>query len=220
MGMTLGDAFNRRKKLDADIQSWINRLTQAARDHREYVTKNLEGPDAYKPEPGTEKIVPRHYTIEECQRKLQELISEDQQLALRISLTNQKARATLQCLDGTLREMSVPELIVLKTDIILKMEKAARAVPTRVESMGVFEEGPTYVKQRSVTKIEKKKETLLEKGLKLEETVVTGYRIEENTEYGILQRQAWDEIDRIQEFAQRVKQAINEANKTELIDMK
>jgi hypothetical protein len=29
----------------------------------------------------------------------------------------------------------------------------------------------------------------------------------------------WDEIDRIGEFAQRVKQAINQANKTELVEL-
>jgi hypothetical protein len=27
--MTLGDAFNRRKKLAADLQSWINRMSLA-----------------------------------------------------------------------------------------------------------------------------------------------------------------------------------------------
>lgn len=219
MGMTLGDAFNSRKKLDADIQTWINRLTQAGREHRSYVTKNIEGDNAYAPEAGTEKISLRHYTINECQQKLKELIEEDKILALRISLTNQKAKATIKGLDGVEKEMSVPELLVLKTDIIAKMEKAARAIPTKGETTGVFEETKNYIKQRTVAKIEKKKETLLEKGMKLEETVVIGYKVDEITEYGINQRQAWDEIDRIQDFAQRVKQAISEANKTELVEI-
>ncbi len=220
MTMTLGDAFNRRKKLEADIESWSNRLTQAGKDKREYVTKEIEGEQAFKPEPGTEKIVTRHYTVEECHQKLLELIREDQELALRISLTNQNAKAQIEMLDGSKKEMSVPELLVLKTDIIPKLEKIARALPTTPDNVSVFEEGKGFIKHRNIKKLEKKKETLSEKGLKIEETIITGYQIQEFTEYGIAQRDAWNEIDRIQDFAQRVKQAINEANKTELVELK
>lgn len=219
MGMTLGDAFNRRKKLDADIQSWINRLAQSGKDTREYTTKTIEGADSFVPEPGTEKITTRHYTIEECQQKLSELIEEDKKLALRISLTNQKAKALVEDLQGVTREMTVPELLVLKTDIIPKLENAARAVPVRPEGINVFEQAPGYVKQRTIRKLEKKKETLSEKNLKIEETIIIGYHVVESTEYGMLQRQVWNESDRIQDFAQRIKQAINEANKTELIEL-
>jgi hypothetical protein len=34
VAMTLGDAFNRRKKLDSDLQSWINRLGLAGSSRR------------------------------------------------------------------------------------------------------------------------------------------------------------------------------------------
>ena len=37
-------------------------------------------------------------------------------------------------------------------------------------------------------------------------------------DYGLPTRDVWNEIDRVQEFLQRVKQAINRANKTELVD--
>ncbi len=42
MAMTLSDAFNRRKKLAADLQSWIQRLAQAGAERREYRTKAIE----------------------------------------------------------------------------------------------------------------------------------------------------------------------------------
>jgi hypothetical protein len=41
----------------------------------------------------------------------------------------------------------------------------------------------------------------------------------EVTDYGVPRREQWDAIDRIGEFAQRVKQAINQANKTELAEL-
>jgi hypothetical protein len=41
----------------------------------------------------------------------------------------------------------------------------------------------------------------------------------EHTDYGLPRREVWNEIDRIQEFAERVKQAIYEANKTELVEL-
>jgi hypothetical protein len=59
---------------------------------------------------------------------------------------------------------------------------------------------------------------LTEKGHKVEETEIEGYQIMDMTDYGRNQRDVWNEIDRIQEFAESVKRAINEANKTELIE--
>lgn len=218
--MTLGDAFNRRKKLDSDIAIWLQRLGQAGVDRREYRTKSIEGNDAFVPEPGSEKITKRVYTIEECKKKLQELLKEDEELALRISITNQNAKAEVQLLDGTVKQLTIPELLVLKNEIIPKMENIARATPIRATGVNIFEEKDDYfVKHRTVTKIEKKKETLMEKGLKVEEVTIEGYNVVETTDYGILSRKVWDEIDKIQEFAQRVKQAINECNKTELLPL-
>lgn len=102
----LGDAFNRRKKLAADLQKWMNRLGQSGSDRRHYRTKSLDGDGAFVPEPGTEKVTNRHYTIEECRDQIRTIIAEDRSLALRISLTNQAAKAVV---DGVERKLSVPE---------------------------------------------------------------------------------------------------------------
>lgn len=217
--MMLGDAFNRRKKLAADLQKWTNRLSQSGCDRRHYRTLRLEGADAFVPEPGTEKVSTRHYTVEECRARIGEILKEDRSLALRISLTNQVARARVEDLDGVERELTVPELLVLKSDIIPKLEAAARAVPTRPDDIHVVEEGEGFVRHRAIKKIQKKKETLTEKGHKVEEIETVGYDVAETTDYGVPRREAWNEIDRIQDFGERVKQAINQANKTELVSI-
>jgi hypothetical protein len=120
-------------------------------------------------------------------------------------------------IDGTEKEMSVPELLVLKNDIIPKLEQFIRAIPTRAEGVSVHTTGNGSIGYRDIKKIEKKKESITDKGIKMEEVVVIGYKVDETTDYGVLQRDSWNEIDRIHDFAQRVKQAINEANKTPLI---
>jgi hypothetical protein len=219
MALTLGDAFNRRKKIGADLQTWIARLSQSGSERREYRTEKIEGDAAFEPEPGSERTIHRHYKVEECRAKISELLVEDQQLAMRISLTNQKARASVVDLEGNERELSVPELLVLRGDIIPKLEQVARSVPTRSDGVSVYKEGEGFLEHRSVKKVVEKKQTMSDKGMKIEETKTIGYDIVETTDYGIAIRDAYNEIDRIQDFAQRVKQAINRANKTELVDI-
>jgi hypothetical protein len=82
-----------------------------------------------------------------------------------------------------------------------------------------METGTNYIRYRSVNKVERKKETFSEKGLKAEEMETLGYDVTEVTDYGLPSREIWNEVDRIQEFGQRVKQAINRGNKTELVDV-
>lgn len=217
MNMTLSDGFNRRKKIEADLTTWIQRLSNAGKDRRELVTKSIEGEGAFVPEAGSEKITKRTYTIEECRTRISDLLSEDRQLAVRISITNQRATAKVTDIDGVEREMTVPELLVLKNDIIPKLELYIRAVPTRAEGVNLYTNGSGFIGYRDIKKVEKKKESITDKGIKMEETFVVGYKVEETTDYGVLQRDSWNEIDRIHDFAQRVKQAINEANKTQLI---
>jgi len=217
--MTLGDGFNRRKKLATDLQTWIARLKLAGSTRRIYRTKSIEGADAFAPEPGSEKSTMRHYTVEECRTKIDEILVEDRTLALRISLTNQRARAEVEDLDGRSREYSIPELLVLKDDVIPKLELAARAIPLRADGVNVIGRGEGFEKHRTVTKVERKKETFSDKGLKAEEIELLGYDVVEVTDYGLPSRDVWNEIDRIQEFLQRVKQAINRANKTDLVDL-
>ena len=219
MSMNLGDAFNRRKKLSSDLAAWTNRLKSSGVTRRTYRTKVIEGDRAFAPEPGSEKSTMRHYTVEECRAKIKEIVDEDLVLALRISLTNQAAKAEVEDLDGKLRTYSIPELLVLKDSIIPKLEEAARAVPLRADGVNVMDSGTDHVRYRTVTKVERKKETFSEKGLKAEEMETLGYDVVEVTDFGLPSRQMWNEIDRIQEFLQRVKQAINRANKTELVEL-
>jgi hypothetical protein len=219
MRMTLGDAFNRRKKLSSDLQSWTNRLKASGTTRRTFRCKAIEGDAAFAPEPGSEKTTARHYTVEECRAKIAQIIEEDRALALRISLTNQAAKAEVEDLAGEKRTYSIPELLVLKDSIIPKMEEAARAVPLRADGVNVIRSGADHVHYRTVTKVERKKETFSDKGLKAEEMETLGYDVVEVMDYGVPARDVWNEIDRIQEFLQRVKQAINRANKTELVEL-
>lgn len=219
MRMTLGDAFNRRKKLAADLTAWTNRLKASGSTRRVYRCRAIEGEGAFEPEPGSEKTTSRHYTVEECRARIREIIDEDRRLALRISLTNMQAKAEVEDLDGSVRTYSIPELLVLKDGIIPKLEEAARAVPLRADGVNVVEAGDDHVRYRTVTKVERKRETFNDKGLKAEEMETLGYDVVEVTDYGVPSREQWDEIDRIQEFLQRVKQAINRANKTELVEL-
>ena len=192
-------------------------MAEAGNDRREYFCETIDGDHPFVPTPGSEKKSSRHYTIEECQEKLKTLIREDQELALRISKTNQVATGSVQDLDGTVKELTVPELLVLKNDVIPKLEAAARAVPLRADGVNVFEQGDGFVRYRAIKKQERKKETLLDKGMKVEELQTIGYDVSEVTDYGVPRRAAWNEVDRIQEFSERVKQAVAEANKTELV---
>ncbi|MBX3233638.1 MAG: hypothetical protein KIT84_21060 [Labilithrix sp.] len=215
--MTLGDAFNRRKKLGADLATWVGRLQAAGSVKRSFRTLAIDGGEPFVAFEGSEKKTTRHYTVDECRAKLAEIVAEDRALALRISLTNQRAVAEVEDIDGVARTYTVPELLVLKSDIIPKMEQAARAVPLRQDNVSVYETGPDFVKHRAVNKVERKKETFSEKGLKAEEMELVGFDVVETTDYGLPAREMYNEIDRVQEFLQRVKQAINRANKTELV---
>lgn len=219
MSMNLGDAFNRRKKLSSDLAAWTNRLKSSGVTRRTYRTRAIEGDGAFVPEPGSEKSTMRHYTVEECREKIRAIVEEDLVLALRISLTNQAAKAEVEDLDGRQRTYSIPELLILKDSIIPKLEEAARAVPLRADGVNVMETGANHVRYRTVTKVERKKETFSDKGLKAEEMETLGYDVVEVTDFGLASRAMWNEIDRIQEFLQRVKQAINRANKTELVEL-
>jgi hypothetical protein len=219
VAITLGDAFNRRKKLAADLQTWIGRLGLAGAERRTYRTSVLEGDSAYQPDPGTEKVGTRQYTVQECRDKIAEILEEDERLALRIPRTNQQARAEIVDLSGRARVLSIPELLVLKDVTIPKMEQAARAVPLRADDVSVYDSGDAWVRYRQVKKVERKKESFSDKGLKVEEMELLGYDVVEVTDYGVPRREQWDIIDRIGEFAQQVKQAINQANKTDLVEL-
>lgn len=217
--MNLGDAFNRRKKLGADLEQWINRLQQSGQDRCHYRTKSIEGGEAFVAEEGSKRVTTRHYTIEECTAKIDELLREDQDLALRISLTNQVASSELEDLDGKTRTLTVPELLVLKNDIIPKLEQVARAKPVQANGVNVFDESGEAIKYRQVNEVSRTKETLTDAGHKVEEKILEGYDVVETIDYGFPQRDVWNEVDKVKEFGQRVKQAISQANSTELVPL-
>jgi hypothetical protein len=219
IALTLGDAFSRRKQIEAGIQTWINRLKLAGRDTISFQTKKIEGDDKFKPIPGTKKDYDRNYTIEECRKRIQELIEEDKKLALRISLTNQVAKAKIIDLDGTEKELTVPELLVLKNDIAPKLEQAAQAIPKLATGVEITETTDKFIKWQTVMPVYKVKQSLSEQGHKIEEEYIDYYNIQEVTDYGMEERKVFDEVDRIHAWQHRLKEAINQANKTELINL-
>ena len=54
---------------------------------------------------------------------------------------------------------------------------------------------------------------------RMEHVKTVGYDVVETTDYGLPRREAYNEIDRIQDFAHRVKEAISQANKIELVEL-
>jgi DNA polymerase III delta prime subunit len=217
--MNLGDAFARRKQIAAQIEEWISRLRLAGRDTLETRTKDIEGDDKFAPIPGSTRQFTRRYTIEECQAKIAELIEEDKILAQRISLTNQVAKAPLIDLDGTEKILSIPELLVLRKEIAPKLENAARAIPVLSQGVEIVEQGEGFVKWRTVSPSYKSKQWLSEQGHKIEENVVDFYLVQEITDYGRAERDVFDQVDKIHEWLSRIRNAINEANKVELVEL-
>ncbi|MCY3413408.1 MAG: hypothetical protein INQ03_17340 [Candidatus Heimdallarchaeota archaeon] len=215
--MNLGNAFARRKQLDSEINTWINRLSLAGRETRQYRTTNIEGKEL-KAIPGTEKVYSRNYSIEECRKKIDELIAEDKDLALRISLTNQIAKATVTDLDGNEVELSIPELLVLKNDIVPKMEKALRSIPKKATGIEIIANTDTYTKWRTITPYYKNEQTLGEKGV-AENRVIDYYDVIEVNDYGLYEREIFDSTDKVHAWMQRLKEAVNKANETELIEL-
>ncbi len=217
--LALGDAFSRRKQIEAQIDTWIRRLELAGRETLRFHTESIEGDEKFKPIAGTKKEFQRTYTIEECNNKIQELLKEDQELAIRISLTNQKAKAKLIDFDGQEKELTIPELLVLKNDIAPKLERATRAIPKLAKEIEILEKTDNLVKWRTVQPIYKRKQSLSDQGHKIENEYIDYYVVEEVTDYGYQERKVFDETDKIHAWQQRLKEAINQANKTELVEL-
>nr|MDO8115955.1 hypothetical protein [Candidatus Sigynarchaeota archaeon] len=217
--MNLGDAFARRKQIDSEINNWINRLGLAGKDTRTFTTRQIEGEKKFEIIPGSEKTFARSYTIEECRARIHELIEEDKQLARRISITNQNAKGTLVDLDGTKKVLTIPELLVLRNEIAPKLENAARAIPKLPNGIEILEKKGFSITWRDVQPKYKHVQELSDKGIKIEKEIIEYYNVAENTDYGRPEREIFDEIDKIHEWLEGIKNAINEANKTELINL-
>ena len=217
--MNLGDGFIRRKQIDAEIENWTNRLALAGKDTMNYQTKAIEGDKKFLPIPGSKKDYKRNYTIEECQEKIQKLIDEDKQLARRISLTNQIAKADLLDLDGKTKSLTIPELLVLRNEIAPKLERAAQSIPKVSTGVEVLEQKENVTKWRSIHPVYKHNQELSDKGHKIEKEYIDFYEVSEIIDYGRPERFVYDEIDKIHGWLERIKNAINEANKTELVNL-
>lgn len=216
--MNLGDAFTRRKQIDAEIQNWINRLSLTGQDSIIYQTKKIEGDQKFVPIPGSKKSYTRNYTIQECQDKIKELIEEDRKLARRISLTNQIALGSLIDLDGSEKKLNIPELLLLRNEIAPKLENAARAIPKKATGVEIVNEEPDSMKWRSIVPTYKSSQELSDKGHKIEKEYIDYFTITDVIDYGRNEREIFDETDKIHAWLERIKNAINEANKTELVD--
>ena len=140
-------------------------------------------------------------------------------MALRISLTNQKAKAKIIDLEGNEVELTIPELIVLKNNIAPKLENAAQAIPKLAKGVEILETTDKQTKWRTIYPVYKKKQSLSEQGHKIEEEYIDYYNVEEITDFGQDERQVFDYIDKVHAWQHRLKEAINQANKTELLEL-
>ena len=216
--MNLSNAFARRKQIDSEIGTWLGRLRLAGKDSRQYRTESIET-EPYDPIPGTVKEYNRNYTIDECREKLDELITEDRDLAMRISLTNQVAKATIIDLDGEEKELTIPELLVLKNDVAPTIEDYYRAIPTHATGVEIIKKTKTKLEWRNINPVYTTEKTVTEKGQVMENRLIDYYTVEENTDYGVDVREIYDMTDNVHEWQQRIKEAINRANQTELVDL-
>lgn len=217
MNLTLGDAFSRRKQVESEITNWNNRLAIAGRISTIFKTKKIVGNEKFEPLPGSIQKYDRHYTIEECRTNLDKLIAEDKDLALRISKTNQLAKSKLKDLSGEEVELSIPELLVLKNDIAPKIEASLRNVPIRATGVDVIKEEKDHIVYRTITEILKSVQEMGEKGQVITNNIIEYYKVTDNIDYGLNQRDIYNEIDKVHEWMHRLKEAINQANKTELV---
>jgi len=217
--MNLGDGFARRKQISADIETWTNRLGLSGKDTTVYQTKSIDPAKIKEIIPGTKKTYIRNYSVEECWKNIQELIEEDKLLARRISITNQTAKAKMLDLDGTEKVLTIPELLVLRNEIAPKLENAARALPKLPTGVEILAQSAKETKWRQIEPTRKISQELSEKGLRIDKEYIDFYTISEISDYGKPEREVFDEIDKIHKWLERIKNAINEANKTELVEL-
>lgn len=207
--MNLSDAFTRRKEIQEEISLWTDRLNNAGINRKVYLL------DADKKEIELVESFYREYTIEECLQSLQALMQEDKNLAIRISKTNAKVEVELEDFDGQVRRVSIAELLILKDSIIPNMQKIVSSKPIANSGKeGKKLEG--YVEYETIHPRMSNVEDVKE-GVKFTKSVLQGYTKTVIEDFGISQRQKYDEQDKINHFARRVKKALNEANKAELL---
>lgn len=217
--MNLGDGFSKRKQIQNEFQIWLRRLSLAGKDETRFITKEL-GADENKAVKGSLKKFIRNYTIDECLDKLTAFIKEDTELAHRISLTNQKAAVTMKNLDGEEVRLTIPELIVLKNNIAPKFVEIEDNIPRLTSGEEIIEdESKDFVKWRVIKAIIDKTREIGENGFQRDVEVVKGYNVREVKDYGYSERAIYDRKDNIAAWETRLKEAINQANKTLLVEL-
>ena len=122
-------------------------------------------------------------------------------------------------MDGIEKELSIPELLVLKNDIAPKLENIQRSIPIRAQGVDIIAEKSDSIKYRMITETKKSIQEMGEKGQVITNNVIDYYTVEERTDYGYNQRQVYDEIDKIHQWLVRLKEAINQANRTPLVEL-
>ena len=216
--MNLGDGFSRRKQIQSEFKSWINRLQLTGQEETKYTVAKLDQTEE-QAVPGSKTKFNRVFTTEECLKNLNDLLEQDKKLALRISLTNQEARANMIDLDGKEVELTIPELIVLKNEISPKLEEIARSIPKQNLGREVIETADGYIKWRVIKSINSRTREITKEGFQRDVDKTLGYNIKEVTDYGYTERAIFDQVDNIQKWQHRLKEAINQANKTLLIEL-
>lgn len=215
--MNLGDGFSRRKQIQNEFKVWLNRLSLSGREESKFSVLKL-GDSEEQAMPGSSKKYGRNFTIEECLEKLKDLIEEDKILSKRISLTNQQAKAIALDLDGNEVELTIPELIVLKNDIAPKLEEIEQNIPQQAKNVEIIKEVKNYsIKWREIKTIVSRTREISSKGLQRDVDVIKGYNVREVIDYGYPERKLLERKDDLRAWLNRLKQAINEANKTLLI---
>lgn len=216
--MNLGDGFSRRKQIQTEFSIWLNRLALAGREETNFTSVEL-GDSEEKAIVGTLKKFGRSYTIEECLSKLYDLLDEDKLLAKRISLTNQQAKAMVMDIEGKILELTIPELIVLKNDLIPKLNSIEDNIPRQAEGREILETNKGNIKWRKIDAIISRTRKISKDGFQMDVDVIKGYKVLEVVDYGYDKRKLMDRNDKIQMYVDGVKRAINEANKTLLIKL-
>lgn len=214
--MSLGDGFTKRKQLQSEIDRWMKRLNLSGKDSIDY-TVNGSILTKDKAIAGSLKKFKRSFSIEECLDNITKLVEKDRELATRISLTNQIATTTMVDLDGVEVEVTIPELIILKNEIAPRLEEIQRHIPKLTLGYEIIEEKDDYTKWRTIAVIGKRESTITEQGHRIDRDILVGRNIKEVTDYGYTERKIYDEVDKIQAWQFRLKEAINQANKTILI---
>jgi len=216
--MTLGDGFSKRKELQSEFMTWINRLRLSGMETTTYRVEDINDKED-KALPGSLKKFTRIYSVEECLEKLKQILKEDRELALRISLTNQQAKATMIDLEGKEVELTIPELIVLKNEISPKLEEIERNIPTRAKGVEILEDDDDHIKWREIQVVKEKEREITDKGFQRDIIKIKGYNMKEYMDYGYTERSLCDRTDAIRAWQTRLKEAINEANKTPLVNL-